>query len=217
MNRTDLDRIFEAIRDKMAQECGYLVELDARNGDGDLGLTMRDCWSAVSDAVHTAQTGDLGMVLMQCAKEANRAAPSTLGTIISFGLMGAARALRGREEVSVEVFADSLSAGIENICAKAGSKAGEKTVLDALIPAVDALKAHAGEGAAAAARAAAEAARAGAEGTRDMKSKHGRAACYGEKSLGIVDGGAIAAAMMFEAASACCCPPPPAHAAEAQR
>lgn len=203
MTRQDLDRVFAAIRDKMAQECDYLVSLDARNGDGDLGLTMRDCWRAVSEVVHTAETDDLGMVLLQCSKEANKAAPSTLGTIMSFWMMGAARQLRGQTDVSLSAFADALSAGIETICVKAGSKAGDKTVLDALIPAVAALKAHAGEGAPAAARAAYEAAEAGMESTKDMVSKHGRAAYYGEKSLGIVDGGAVAGKLIFEAASAC--------------
>lgn len=199
MTKTDLERICEAVRDKMVQECDYLVSLDARNGDGDLGLTMRDCWTAVAEAVRTAQTEDLGTVLLQCAQSANRAAPSTMGTITSFWLMGAARALRGETEVTIEAFADALAAGIENICAKAGSKAGDKTMLDALIPAVSSLKEHAGEGAAAAAEAACKAAKGGAESTRNMVSKHGRAAYYGEKSFGLVDGGAVAAAMIFEA------------------
>lgn len=203
MTRKDLDPIFLAIRDKMAQECDYLVELDARNGDGDLGLTMRDCWKAVSDVMHTAETDDLGMLLLQCSKEANRVAPSTLGTIMSFWMMGAAKALRGKTEVSLAEFADALSAGIDMICSKAGSKAGDKTVLDALIPAVTALKAHAAEGAAPALKAAYEAAEAGMESTKDMISKHGRAAYYGEKSLGMVDGGSVAGKMIFEAASSC--------------
>lgn len=204
MTKMDLERICEAVRDKMVQECDCLVSLDARNGDGDLGLTMRDCWTAAAETVRSSQTTDLGMVLMQCAQSANRAAPSTMGTIMSLWLMGAARVLRGRTEVSIGEFADALAAGIENICAKAGSRAGDKTMLDALIPAVSALKEHAGEGAAAAAEAASEAARAGAESTRNMLSKHGRAAYYGEKSLGLADGGAIATAMIFEAVSGIC-------------
>ena len=201
MTRHDLEPVFMAIRDKMAQECGYLVELDARNGDGDLGLTMRDCWKAVSDVVHTAETDDLGMIFLQCSKEANRAAPSTLGTIMSFWMMGVARELRGKTTVTLSEFADALSAGIAVICAKAGSKAGDKTILDVLIPAVSALKDHAGEGASKALQAAYEAAESGMESTKNMISKHGRAAYYGEKSLGIVDGGAVAGKMIFEAAS----------------
>lgn len=203
MTRHDLEPIFAAIRDKMAQECDYLVDLDARNGDGDLGLTMRDCWKAVSDVMHTAETEDLGMILLQCSKEANRAAPSTLGTIMSFWMMGTAKELRGKTEVTLSEFADALSAGIAMICAKAGSQAGDKTVLDALIPAVSALKEHAEEGPAPALKAAYEAAEAGMENTRNMISKHGRAAYYGEKSLGIVDGGAVAGKMIFEAANSC--------------
>lgn len=203
MTKHDLEPILAAIRDKMAQECDYLVELDARNGDGDLGLTMRDCWKAVADVVQTAQTDDLGMILLQCSKEANRAAPSTLGTIMSFWMMGAAKELRGKANVTLAEFADALSAGIAMICSKAGSKAGDKTVLDALIPAVFALQEHAKSGSAFALKAAYEAAEAGMESTKDMISKHGRAAYYGEKSLGIVDGGAVAGKFIFEAAHSC--------------
>ena len=203
MTKNDLDPIFMAIRDKMDQECDYLVELDARNGDGDLGLTMRDCWRAVADVMHTAETDDLGMIFLQCSKAANRAAPSTLGTIMSFWMMGVARELRGKTNVTLSEFADALSAGIAMICSKAGSQAGDKTVLDALIPAVSALKNHAEEGPSTALKAAYEAAEAGMESTKNMISKHGRAAYYGEKSLGIVDGGSVAGKLIFEAASSC--------------
>lgn len=203
MTRTDLDKIFTAIREKMLEQCDYLVELDARNGDGDLGLSMRDCWAAVSDCVRSAEIDDLGRILLQCSKEANKAAPSTLGTIMSFWMMGAAKALRGKTEVTIAEFAEALEAGIALICANAGSKVGDKTILDAIVPGVEALKANAEAGAAAASKAAFEAANAGMESTKNMISKHGRAAYYGEQGRGLVDGGAVAGKLIFEAVSNC--------------
>jgi dihydroxyacetone kinase len=85
---------------------------------------------------------------------------------------------------------------------KAGSKPGEKTILDALHPAVDALRRECGDGPAKAFRAAALAAAQGSESTRGMLSKHGRAAYYGEKSIGGLDGGSVAGKLIFEALAA---------------
>lgn len=203
MRKKELSTIAASIAAKMQEQCQYLVELDARNGDGDLGLSMRDCWGAVSEFICTTEMEDLGRILMQCSKEANKAAPSTLGTIMSFWMMGAAKALRGKTDVSISGFADALMAGIELISANAGSKVGDKTVLDAIVPAVEALKAHAEEGAAAATNAAFLAAEDGMERTKEMISRHGRAAYYGEQGRGLVDGGAVAGKLIFEAAAQC--------------
>ena len=199
MTKQELGSITAAIRDKMTEQCDYLVALDARNGDGDLGISMRECWSAVSEAVSAAETDDLGMILLECFKGANRAAPSTRGTIMSFWMMGAAKALRGKTQAGVEEVADALLAGTSLISAKAGSKVGDKTVLDSIVPACEALKAHAAEGAAAAVSAAYAAAEEGMNSTKDMVSRHGRAAYYGEKSIGLIDGGAVAGKFIFEA------------------
>ena len=81
---------------------------------------------------------------------------------------------------------------------KAKSKPGDKTILDSLYPAVQALKEHASEGETAWEEAY-KAACAGAENTRKMKGVHGRIAYYGEKTLGEMDGGAVAGMLIFEA------------------
>jgi len=83
---------------------------------------------------------------------------------------------------------------------KAGSKPGEKTVLDSLCPALDVLKATPSDGdvksvLAAAATAASE----GSEATRQMKPVHGRAVYYGDKSIGVLDGGSVVGRLIFEA------------------
>ena len=94
---------------------------------------------------------------------------------------------------------EALAAGVDKIMERAGSKPGEKTVLDALAPAVKALRENAQAGFAAAFAAAALAAGEGAESTRDMKAVHGRAAYYGDKAIGMVDGGAVAGKLIFQA------------------
>ena len=85
---------------------------------------------------------------------------------------------------------------------RGGARPGEKTVLYALCPAVEALECHASEGLTQALAAAAVAAGEGAERTRGMTSRHGRATYYGEKYLGRLDGGAVAGQLIFEALAA---------------
>jgi dihydroxyacetone kinase len=88
---------------------------------------------------------------------------------------------------------------------KAGSKPGEKTILDSLCPALEALQAHIADGdmKKAFAEAAAAAAK-GSEDTRQMLPKHGRAAYYGDKSLGVLDGGSVVGKLIFETISDYC-------------
>lgn len=200
MDKTALRQLLAAIASQMDESADALSKLDARNGDGDLGRTMRDAFAAAVQAADDEMSEDLGRILLHCAKSVNAAAPSTSGTILSFWMMGAAKALKGRTEASLQEFAQALQAGIQTICEKARSQVGDKTILDAISPAVDALLTHGDEGATAAARAALEAAEAGVERTRDMLPKHGRAAYYGEKLRGLEDGGAVAGKLMFESA-----------------
>ncbi len=94
-----------------------------------------------------------------------------------------------------------LRAAIEGIKARGKSDVGDKTLLDALVPAVDTLEERvgAGDSAAAALRAAAPVARERAEATRSMQAMRGRASYTGERSIGTLDAGAVAVAVMFEA------------------
>lgn len=198
MDRSALTQAFAAISRVMDENKDYLIRLDQQNGDGDLGISMSDGYRAVATWLAAAEETDLGRLLMKSASVFNEAAPSSLGTITSFGLLGMAKALKGRSEVTLCELADAMMAGVQEIMNKAKSKPGEKTILDALWPAVEALKAHCGEGAQTAFTFAGEAAQAGSEQTRQMRSVHGRAAYYGDKSIGILDGGSVAGALIFK-------------------
>jgi dihydroxyacetone kinase-like protein len=203
MNAQTLNKAMKAISDVMAANKDYLVQLDQQNGDGDLGISMAAGFKAVSD--YLAANGeeqnpekDLGRLFMKCGAAFNEAAPSSLGTILSMGMMGMARALKGKEEADTASLAAAMEAGIASIMEKAKSKPGEKTVLDALCPGIEALKRYAGGDPHAAWTEAAKAAAAGSESTRGMRSVHGRAAYYGDKSIGILDGGSVVGRLIFE-------------------
>ena len=189
-----------AIRATMEANRDYLVALDQQNGDGDLGITMAQGYTAISDYLSSTDESDIGRALLKCSSLFNEAAPSTLGTITSFGLMGMAKALKGKSEADAAEFAGALDAGVKLIMERAKSKAGDKTILDSLLPGVETLKAEvaSGKSGAEALAAAAGAAAAGSEATKAMKSVHGRAAYYGDKSIGIVDGGSVVGKLIFE-------------------
>lgn len=198
MDNQRMRKVFASISGGMTQNRDYLIELDAQNGDGDLGISMDNGFKAVSDWLCRSDETDLGRLFLQCGKVFNEAAPSSLGTIISFGLMGMAKVMKGRETAGADEMADAMDAGVRVIMEKAGSKPGEKTILDALCPAIDVLKATAGEEDKVRFDKAAQAAAAGSESTKQMRSVHGRAAYYGDKSIGILDGGSVVGKLIFE-------------------
>ncbi len=187
-----------AISARIDENKDYLVSLDQQNGDGDLGISMSDGFHAVTAYLTGSEETDIGKALNKCGDAFNEAAPSSLGTIFAFAFKGMAKALKGKAECSLAELADAMHAGVENVMAKAGSKPGEKTILDALCPAIEALKAHA-DTPDIAFRAAAEAAQKGSEHTKDMRAVWGRAAYYGEKSIGTLDGGSVVGALLFQA------------------
>jgi dihydroxyacetone kinase-like protein len=202
MNAVSLNGVIVSISTLISKNRDYLVELDQQNGDGDLGISMAAGFKAAEDYLASAAEKDLGKLLMKCSGVFNEAAPSSLGTILSFGFMGMAKALKGKEEVNIAEAGLALEAGLNNIMEKAKSKPGEKTILDAISPAVDLIKKSDPNDSitviyAAAAKAAAE----GSEATRAMRSVHGRAAYYGDKSIGILDGGSVVGRLIFEGIS----------------
>ncbi|MCL1855527.1 MAG: dihydroxyacetone kinase subunit L [Clostridia bacterium] len=189
---------FTSISRQMTENREYLIQLDAQNGDGDLGISMDKGFKAVDAYLQCPDETDLGRLFLKASKVFNEASPSSLGTILSFALMGMAKSLKGKETAVIEELVAAMEAGVNLIMEKAGSKRGEKTILDALCPALDALKETAGEDGKARFNKAAKAAAEGSESTRQMRSIHGRAAYYGDKSMGVLDGGSVVGRLIFE-------------------
>jgi len=198
MNAETVKRALLSISALMTENRDYLIELDQQNGDGDLGISMAAGFKALSAYLAAAEEKDLGKLFMKSSGILNEAAPSSLGTILSIGLMGMAKALKGKEEAGIKEVCAAMEAGIAAIMEKAKSKPGEKTILDALCPAVEALKNSPASDATSAWAKAAQAAAAGSEATKTMRSVHGRAAYYAEKSIGVLDGGSAVGRLIFE-------------------
>ena len=195
---SEIKKGISSIAKEMTENRDYLVELDQRNGDGDLGISMSEGFNALVEVLNKTEETDLGKVFRDLSKTFNESAPSSLGTILSFGLMGIAKELKGKTEVSRQEFSVALEKGLDNILDKTGSKVGEKTIIDSLSPGIESLLSSGSEEDKAAFQNAYEASKAGAEKTKEMMAVHGRAAYYGEKSLGLVDGGAVVGTLIFK-------------------
>ena len=195
---SEIKKGISSIAKEMTENRDYLVELDQRNGDGDLGISMSEGFNALVEVLNMTEETDLGKVFRDLSKTFNESAPSSLGTILSFGLMGIAKELKGKTEVSRQEFSVALEKGLDNILDKTGSKVGEKTIIDSLSPGIESLLSSGSEEDKTAFQNAYEASNAGAEKTKEMMAVHGRAAYYGEKSLGLVDGGAVVGTLIFK-------------------
>lgn len=199
----DIYHQFEQISEIMHENEAYLIKLDAAIGDGDLGLTMSRGFKAGVEFLkeNSDQVDDLGKVLMQAGMAINNAAPSTMGTLISSAVMGAGRVARGLTEIDDSTYIEMAKAGIQGIKDRGGAEVGDKTILDSLVPGVEALEQDIKRGKSMdeALKATMLAAEAGLESTKDMVSKHGRGHYYGEKSRGHKDPGAAVGYLIFKA------------------
>ncbi len=196
MKVCDLKKYFVKISEDVTTNKDYLVKLDQAFGDGDLGVSMDSGFKSILKSLDCEEK-DFGKMFLLISKNFNESAPSSLGTIISFFFMGIAKSLKGYEEVDLVMLKKALVNGLITIEQKANSKLGEKTILDALNPAV-----HAFEKASSfkeALSVAADAAKQGMENTKDIIAVHGRAAYHKEKTLGHIDGGAYLAYVVFTA------------------
>jgi dihydroxyacetone kinase len=193
-----IQSVFASISGQMTENREYLIELDAQNGDGDLGISMDTGFRAVAMWLQNPDVTDLGRLFLTASKVLNEASPSSLGTILSFALMGIAKSLKGKEVASIDEMVTAMDAGMNLIVEKANSKPGEKTILDALCPALFVLRETAGQESKERFEKAAAAAAEGSENTKQMRSVHGRAAYYGDKSIGVLDGGSVVGKLIFE-------------------
>jgi len=192
VKKPDLLAALEKITRGVEKNLDYLGELDGKSGDGDLGLSMKAAFDAVNQAAAAYPGEDLGMLFLNAAMACNRAAPSTMGTLLSAGLMALAKEYKGQEELSdAEIISlpRLFGGGIQS---RGKAKLGDKTILDALLPYADALEANFAEtqNLKEASMKAAQVAEFAAEATKGMQAKIGRAKWLGERANAYADGGA---------------------------
>jgi len=184
----------EAVASALESNSKKFEELDSIAGDGDLGITAGNIAKGLR-AGAAGSTGDLKADLMLIGREIAKNAPSTFGTLFATGFIRASAAI-----ADVDAFTNvqlGVAAAYEGIATRGKASLGERTLLDALHPASEALKSAIDLKSGL--NAAASAARAGVIATASMAPKHGRAGWIGERAQGNEDAGASVIAVVFEA------------------
>jgi len=183
---------------EVAENRAYLTKLDGAIGDGDHGTNMDRGMKKVLEKLEASDGDDIGASLktvgMALVSSVGGAAGPLYGTL--FLQMGQATA--GKSEIDVAGFADALDAGIQGVIKRGKAEPGDKTMLDALGPALEALRNAGGDDAAGALSQAAEAAREGMEATVPMVARKGRASYLGERSAGHQDPGATSSHLLLK-------------------
>lgn len=195
-----IKKLFEQWSIIMLSNKKYLIEIDSVVGDGDLGLTMSDGFKAAYLAVADSEETDIGKIFYNAGKKMSSAVPSTMGTLMASGLMQAGMALKGKDVLSLGDIVQLFEAYKQGVEFRGKAKAGEKTFLDGIAPAVDSLKEDLakGETILVAARNALKASEKGSEMTKTMLAVHGRAATRGENSRELLDAGSVVAVLLMQ-------------------
>jgi dihydroxyacetone kinase/dihydroxyacetone kinase-like protein len=182
----------------------YFGDLDAVVGDGDFGYSMARGFEQVLAGFDDFDRSDIGTFLKKVAVTITGRIGGTSGPIWGTAFLRAGAVAAGKTALEPADVVAMLRAAVEGIMQRGQAELGDKTLLDALVPATDALEREldAGSGSTTAIQAASAAAREAAEATKDMVARRGRAAYTGERSRGSVDAGATAVAVMLERISA---------------
>ncbi|MFF7986138.1 dihydroxyacetone kinase subunit DhaL [Streptomyces sp. NPDC007901] len=173
------------------REAERLTALDSPIGDADHGSNLQRGFKAVVAALEKDAPDTPGAVLALAGRRLISTVGGASGPLYGTLLRSTGKALGDAAEVSEAQLAEALRAGVDKVMALGGAAPGDKTMIDALVPAVDAL----GDGFGAA-RAAAEQ---GAEATTPLQARKGRASYLGERSIGHQDPGATSSALLVAA------------------
>jgi dihydroxyacetone kinase phosphoprotein-dependent L subunit len=197
----DVEHVVHTIATVAVENEKYFGDLDAVVGDGDFGYSMARGFELVLTGWDGFDRTDIGTFLKKVAVMITSRIGGTSGPIWGTAFLRAGAAAGTATELDGEQVVAMLWAAINGIKARGQSDVGDKTLLDALVPATESIERSvaAGLDAPGTMRAAAGVARERAEATRPMLAKRGRASYTGERSIGTLDAGAVAVAVMFEA------------------
>ena len=185
-----------------AEQRDYLVDLDRAIGDGDHGENMDRGFKAAVEALGQAEPASVAEVLKTVAKTLMSTVGGAAGPLYGTAFLRASKAA-GDGELDAAGVAAIIEGALGGIQARGKATTGEKTMVDAWTPALDAARAAAESGADAVAtlQAAATAAEAGAAATEPLRATKGRASYLGERSIGHLDPGAVSTSLILRAAA----------------
>jgi dihydroxyacetone kinase-like protein len=199
----ELGRWLRSFADAVTENADELTKLDSAIGDADHGANMRRGMKAVVAKLDAAPDAAPNPLLKTAGMTLVSTVGGASGPLYGTFFLRMASAAGDREELDAAGLAAALRAGVEGVIARGKAEPGDKTMLDALVPAVDALDAAVagGAGLGDALRAAATAAAEGSDATVPLVARMGRASYLGERSAGHRDPGAASAAILLDTAA----------------
>lgn len=192
-----IPELFESVGNLFVEKKEELCEMDAKLGDGDLGLTMSKGYAALPDIMRAEAEGaggDIGKLLMKAGMKMSSLVPSTMGFLMSTGVMEGGKALKGVTELDAAALAKYLVGFAAGVQKRGKCEAGQRTIYDAILPAAKAAEEAAAGGSdlEGVIKAALEGAKGGVEATKNMVPVFGKAAVHAAQCVGVEDQGAVA-------------------------
>ena len=203
VSREDALRWLNALQEVFAENRQQLTDLDSAVGDGDFGISLDRGFTAVQAELSANPPADLRLVFQNVATVLIRTMGGSSGPLLGTFFLRAAGTCAGKSELAPTDVVALFEAGVEGLQQRGKAALGDKTMLDALIPAVDAMRAalEAGSGQAEILERGAAAAEAGMRATITMQARKGRGSYLGERSVGHQDAGATATYLLLKAAA----------------
>ena len=204
----EVDLVLTTMARTIVDNAVYFADLDSVVGDGDFGYSLRNGFEVVVSDYDTFDRSSVGSVLKKIGMVIAGKVGGASGPIWGTAFLRASATAGDKAELTPEDVIAMLRASIAGIMQRGGASLGEKTLLDALVPAVDSLEASVADPATrrdhgvVALQQAADVATKAAEATKPMQAMRGRAAYTGERSIGSVDAGATAIGVILQAISA---------------
>lgn len=203
ITRQDILNWLTACAKSLEENRDYLIELDAAIGDADHGANMDRGFKAILQKLPSINDEDLGAILKTVGMTLVSTVGGAAGPLYGTFFLQMGTKLSGKTEMAFSDWIEALEAGINGVKMRGKAEIGDKTMLDALLPALQALKQKSLEGAAMkeALSSSAEAARQGMEATIPLVARKGRASYLGERSAGHQDPGATSSYLIMKAAA----------------
>ena len=203
----DTSKVLEIIKKIIAdvdEQKLFLTELDNVIGDGDHGINLARGFDAVDAVMGTFEGKDIGAIMKAIGMKLVSTVGGASGPLYGTAFMKAGAYLNGKTEMNMDDFIGMLEVSIDGIMKRGKAVKGEKTMLDAMIPALDAMKESYGADGDAkkALEAGVAAAEEGIEYTKTIIATKGRASYLGERSIGHQDPGATSFTLMLKAVQA---------------
>lgn len=206
MNYSDFMNFFSVARESFEKNLDYLSELDSVLGDGDHGISMLKGIRSAEEATKDKTFAGVSELLSTAGRALMKETGGSCGPLFATLFIQASMAAKGKDNLSTEDFAVIMEKSSLSISNLGKAHQGEKTMLDALIPAAESLRNSADNDLCTkeALKRSAEAAKNGAENTKNMLATKGRGRYQGEKSIGHIDPGAMSVCLIMEALYSAC-------------